>query len=113
MDSVLENNTSCQKVTIVKQQKTNITTISDNDEAFVLCPNPAKDILYIRSLHKQGDVHVVIRDLSGRILLEQKTQESVNNPAGVPVSLRQLPPGIYHVSMIRSDVVLTKKMIKI
>ena len=47
--------------------------VIENTGVYIIAPNPASDYIEIRSSEYSGDVHISLIDISGRQVIDQKT----------------------------------------
>lgn len=77
-----------------------------NEAQFALYPNPASDVLTLRTADS-GTYNIAVIDMQGRIIM---TQENINAEANINVS--NLAQGIYNVQISEGNQTVTKKFIK-
>lgn len=77
---------------------------TQNQSPFVLFPNPTQNILHIHSTENK-DYTVEIMDFSGKCVLKNTDKPST-------ISLANLTPGIYWVSILTENGRITEKIIK-
>jgi len=76
----------------------------DLNQFIILAPNPAKEIITIRSTNGllKGWINISICDISGREILKKKDFISQNNNI-ITFQIDQLDPGIYFIDITASD----------
>ena len=92
--------------------------LGDQDEenypsiaAVKLSPNPAKDVLNIDyQIDQEGSVQVMLNDLAGRTVFQNKYQVSAGNQR-VSVDLSALPAGLYMVTLSGGNQLFNEKVL--
>lgn len=81
------------------------------DHAIELYPNPSRgEVFNVQvNLKQEEDLQVVLMDINGRILKEQKLHKVKSGL--IPVSTGQLSAGLYMVKIVSSQAYTTKKLI--
>lgn len=84
-----------------------VTGVLENDHGFALelYPNPNRGKFQIIMNNHRG-VNVLVTDIAGRIILQKKISESE-----VSIDLKDIPPGIYLVSISVKNEKFTRKLI--
>lgn len=79
--------------------------------ALKLSPNPAKDVLNIDyQIDQDGAVQVVLNDLAGRVVFQNKYQVSTGEQR-VSVDLSTLPAGLYTVTLSGGNQLFNEKVL--
>lgn len=87
---------ACKVFTITNNISTGIEALSEQ-VAFHLFPNPVSEVLTIQTSENTDVEKIVIRDLSGRIILTSEGDQTVSQKAELDV--RALEPGMYYVEV--------------
>jgi hypothetical protein len=98
------------EATVVLFEPNIVSLFSDNNEKISIYPNPTSDILYIE-LNSNKNAKINLYDIVGNIILYKEFQNpksSINN-----VDIRNIPTGIYFMTIETNKQKLTKKIIKI
>lgn len=107
-----DNDTCCKEITVLPQKASSIPDENINRTDFLIYPNPASDLLYVRTGQEyQGDLKLTITDLSGRVLLENRYTKYQTADGILRLDLLILPPGIYNMSLQTYVEVAHKKLI--
>ena len=77
----------------------------ENDLQFILLPNPATDVVYIKTDKKFIHAHYIIYDISGRAILSGDLKKKT-------VSIENLESGMYLLMITDDGISSTKKFIK-
>lgn len=111
-DLNIENNACCKKVTIIPKKSTSVVTKDRNEDGWSVYPNPAGNMLYIRTGEEQhkGELQVTIRDLTGRVMLEQHYNENQLSNAPMLLNVQSLPVGIFSISLQSETGTVSKKI---
>ena len=82
-----------------------------NGKLFVIYPNPAKDVLFIKTNGSLNNTEIRINDQSGKVVLKQ---QMTNMQAGTPnkVNVGGLNKGVYYLQLITGSDVQTTKFFK-
>jgi hypothetical protein len=78
-----------------------------SEDLFTLFPNPSNDVINIIARGSLGKSGVVIRDFTGRVVMESAVWSSVNS-----ISIEQLPSGVYTLTLSSGDRSSTRKFIR-
>jgi hypothetical protein len=82
-------------------------------DAVMISPNPAKDLLFIDyQIDMDGSVQVMMNDLAGRPVLQNKYQVSAGTQR-VQLDLSAVPNGLYTVHLIGSNQSFTEKVLMV
>lgn len=103
------NSVGCSKsssILIIVSPCTGISEYNGDDSGLRIFPNPATS--YISIQNPEAIQRVVIRDVSGRIVLEQK----VDNLSTISFNLENLSKGIYTGEVTQQKTIKTFKLIK-
>lgn len=77
-------------------------TPGDQEEQFILYPNPAQGIVYVTG----NPTHIVIYDVNGQVLLQKPLEEENNS-----IQIDNLSNGFYVVAIKRNDYTEIKRLI--
>ncbi len=84
---------------------TEITNINDIAESnFNVYPNPVKDILVVEV---DNNTDITISDMTGKVVYKENCTNGVNR-----INMTDLSSGIYFVSVLNNDRIITKKVVK-
>lgn len=81
--------------------------LSKNLNDFIVYPNPASNLLYIKSENLNGQVDIKLSSLSGQIVLSHSFKA---NGSEVSVPIQQVPPGLYIMEIIHNNKKEVKKI---
>ncbi|HRH57542.1 MAG TPA: T9SS type A sorting domain-containing protein [Chitinophagales bacterium] len=77
---------------------------------FDILPNPANNLITIKySIESKHNTEIQIIDLTGKIIMNQKTQNDIKS---IDIDVSNLPNSVYLVRLINDKKVYTKKFIK-
>ncbi|PLX01764.1 MAG: hypothetical protein C0595_13605 [Marinilabiliales bacterium] len=79
----------------------------DNDKLFTVFPNPAYNVLSISSAETNTNSTYIIRDLMGKILLEGSITSKTES-----INISKLKTGIFIISIVNNQKIMSKKFIK-
>jgi len=82
---------------------TGVSTVANNNEAFVVYPNPASSTLSFNA--NAGIKYISIYDMVGHVV---KSENVKNNS----ISISDLPVGTYNIRLTSADAVTTKQFVK-
>lgn len=107
-----DNNTCCRQVTIIPKESTFISNTHSVNDELQIYPNPAKNILYLQVTDKDaiGDLVVIIRDITGKELLQRRYNSREVTDGNLTVNVDQLPSGIYSISLQTAKNTFSKKI---
>lgn len=94
-------------------------TVNNQDLAKIenlrIYPNPVKDYYTLQSTHFQpGNIELILHSMSGREMARQSMRVSGNATTLInPLSLDQLAPGIYQLTVIQAHRHLTTRFLKV
>ena len=85
----------------------------DEEEKFILFPNPAEDVVYLQIGAKiTEDIIIEIVDASGKIIKFQKVSNAMANSI-IEIDVQVLPSGTYFVNIVdKEGNETTRRMIK-
>ncbi len=110
-----DNNKSCNKVMVLPQRPTAVSNIPEEPADLLIYPNPATNVLYINteftSLKTQQAGKAIIRDITGRIVLERSFDPSSLNNGILNINIEQIPSGVYNVTLQSGQNTMTKKLV--
>lgn len=69
--------------------------LNDKDKAFLVFPNPAKDILFVQANGNNEAASIMVIDVAGRKLKEKKI--NLNGNSSFSINIKDLPPGVYNI----------------
>lgn len=84
---------------------TGVQNLSDFANSISIYPNPARETFNLAVSAELTGTNYAVYDLTGRMLLTGKTENEVNT-----ISVRDLSPGIYLVSVFDSTSSVTKRL---
>jgi hypothetical protein len=77
----------------------------NNNTAFLIYPNPTKDVIYFQNSDNKLIEKITITDLNGKIVLKQN-----NNPA--EINVQRLKQGVYIIQIMSEGKAFESKFIK-
>lgn len=92
--------------TLIAQQEENSSV--DNKKLFTIFPNPATQNINVNFSSKKANASLQIFDASGKMVLQKIIQPSITNR----VDIKNLPSGIYTISVNDGESLQTGKLIK-
>lgn len=111
--AVTSNNTDCNSVTLRPTGSgTAVKDIAAVTEILNFYPNPAQDNIRIKfESAKAAPVHLIVRDITGRIL-QQQDFGKVTGLSTLPLNITGLSKGLYVVELRAGDRKIVGKLVK-
>ncbi len=78
------------------------------DEQFVIYPNPANSVLFIKSENGLGNSKIVITDILGKTIIEKEISDLYQTS----INIDELTSGVYLLQIKNDKGFVTKKFIK-
>jgi hypothetical protein len=85
----------------------------DNAASIAVIPNPVKSYSAVASLNliKEGNVSLMITDLSGRVLVTQQVSNAAKGKNSVALSLSKLNNGVFMLVAQQNGVVVARSQL--
>ncbi len=103
------NNKICNQIMVLPQRSTTVGNIEEENNSLLIYPNPATNVLYINT--QLTAQQVIITDITGRIMLEKRFNQTQLNNNILSLNTEQLPTGIYNVTIKSNENTIVKKLI--
>lgn len=112
IDPNRDNNMCCTPVTIVPKPSETSVQPTGVDAALTLYPNPADQVLYVRTSAEFAarGLSIMVRDLSGRLLLQQQYAGTKGKDSW-SIEVGSLPAGIYQLQLQSPEGVVSRKVV--
>lgn len=93
---------------IISNDLTAVVSPENNDQSFIVFPNPVVNSFYLKSKNGNGMIDLVLLDNLGAKVLQFNALQS-----GSAVDISSLPGGVYYLKVTSKTAIVTKKIIKI
>lgn len=90
----------------VTMSKTSVAYVSNVEEVNIY-PVPAKDVLYVNNENGSGNMNLMLRDVTGRVVLNKRMENKE------PVSLHDIPAGLYIGTVTEAGRIIATRKIEI
>ena len=85
-----------------------VSVVFNDENIFVVYPNPVKDVLNIKGLNASANYHLIIHDIRGNAVAET----NVHNISDYAWNIKNISRGFYYLEIIAGNKTSTVKFVK-